>query len=397
MSFTWIFIFSVCVNANIQSENDSSLKHKAISLRHYVRSHKNVTKFHPRGIIICSSENQVGETIDVITQIRELWHSTIPISVAHCNEISATSKHQLDEILNVNVYNICNRLFPSFSNMKDQQQRLRGYFCKPAALIKSPYEETLMIDTDTIWLKSPELLFDSKGFLDTGALLFRDRLITNGRGNPDDFVRYIERLLKPINATQLAISNGVSLFWFYKAFPDQPGLRHVQDSSVVLLRKSQHPRMLETLQLMLSDFTLGYGDKESYWVAATISQEPFSWEPYLFATYGDCGPVLHYDPRDPNNISPEPFYINGEYLLECAVKVGQDLSSQIGKPIRVTSSTKIFNLGNRYDGYTGGLCGVCNVLGCIPASNHTNSIIRAVQSIRVRNNRSQTGSRCGNK
>ena len=34
-----------------------------------------------------------------------------------------------------------------------------------------------------------------------------------------------------------------------------------------------------------SSFRMGYGDKEMYWFAATIAREPFSFEPFLCATY----------------------------------------------------------------------------------------------------------------
>jgi hypothetical protein len=47
---------------------------------------------------------------------------------------------------------------------------------------------------------------------------------------------------------------------------------------------------------LIPDFRIGYGDKEIYWLAATIAREPFSFEPFLCGTYGDCGLMMHYDP-----------------------------------------------------------------------------------------------------
>ena len=60
---------------------------------------------------------------------------------------------------------------------------------------------------------------------------------------------------------------------------------------MVLFHKSRLPNTLHILQRLLPIFTLGYGDKEIYWIAATIANEPFSFEPYLAGTYGDCGEV----------------------------------------------------------------------------------------------------------
>jgi len=40
----------------------------------------------------------------------------------------------------------------------------------------------------------------------------------------------------------------------------------------------------------------GYGDKEIYWLAATASNERFSFEPHMAGALGDCGALVHFDP-----------------------------------------------------------------------------------------------------
>ena len=70
---------------------------------------------------------------------------------------------------------------------------------------------------------------------------------------------------------------------------------------------------------------MGYGDKEMYWFAATIAREPFSFEPFLCATYGDCGLMLHYDPNDADKPHPLPLYINAEWYLMRANVLGRYL------------------------------------------------------------------------
>jgi hypothetical protein len=52
------------------------------------------------------------------------------------------------------------------------------------------------------------------------------------------------------------------------------------------------------------------------WLAATIAEEPFSFEPFLVGSYGDCGVMLHFDPtmiHHPKDA--KPFYINAEWYL----------------------------------------------------------------------------------
>ena len=36
--------------------------------------------------------------------------------------------------------------------------------------------------------------------------------------------------------------------------------------------KTRHPKLLHTLRALLPRFDVGYGDKELYWIAATIAE-----------------------------------------------------------------------------------------------------------------------------
>jgi hypothetical protein len=65
--------------------------------------------------------------------------------------------------------------------------------------------------------------------------------------------------------------------------------------------------MLQVLREVLPTFTVGYGDKEIYWLSATIADVPFSFEPFLCGQFGDCGLMMHCDPAN-----AKPLYLNGE-------------------------------------------------------------------------------------
>jgi hypothetical protein len=100
-------------------------------------------------------------------------------------------------------------------------------------------------------------------------------------------------------------------------------------------------------------FTVGYGDKELFWVAATEAGEPFSFEPFASGQYGDChGVILHFDPSADTEDTATPWYANAEFMVEKGTEiastymkelnvVGEYLHNVITKPIRVTADMKL--------------------------------------------------------
>jgi len=326
----------------------------------------------------------------------------IPVTIFHCNEITLKSQIRFSAYPFIYFFDLCENkikmdIFDSFQN---QTARLAGFFCKPAALIHSPYQETIMTDIDIIWLNKPDYLFDFVGYQKTGSLFFRDRLISSPisfvpepiyahiRININNTIKLIQTELNISNidnniATQLANENGYSLFWNHRKNPNELPLIHIQDSSVLLLDKSRHLKTLEVIHRLLPTFKIGYGDKEIYWIAATIAREEFTWEPYLFASYGDCGALMHYDPRyDIQRTTP--YFINAEYLLECVFRAGQDLSKKITAPVKVTENMKLFSLGNT-DPVTKGRCDACKHMTCLNTTEYINAAIKEAQEIRLKN------------
>eukprot|EP01034_Spumella_vulgaris_P031852 gene31852-39344_t len=223
----------------------------------------------------------------------------------------------------------------------ETKHRLHSWFCKTAAVILSPFRETIVVDLDVVFFQQPDLLFEAPAYRKTGTLFFRDRL-TFGRKKQnindkilqDVIEEYIVQHSAPLgvythlsNLTDIAHhkihDDGISFFWRNVANRDAPSLDNFQDSSVVVVDRARHPVLLEVLRSLLPTFNLGYGDKEIYWVASIISGEPYSFEPFVNGLYGDCGLLLHYDPRAAHDpLNARPFYMNGEWILEKAHSVG---------------------------------------------------------------------------
>jgi hypothetical protein len=257
----------------------------------------------------------------------------------------------------------------------------------------------MLVDADLVWLQNPDFLFDTPLFQKTGALFFRDRLLYESDTGSTalkyvDVVSFIQRHRESISgtisnssstelATRFASLSGGSYYWLHALNSSHnPALGHMQESSVVLLDSSRLPRTVHVLHRILWDFHLGYGDKEIFWVAATIAGEPHSFEPFLAGLYGDCGAVFHYDPRSPSSTA-QPFFINSQYLVEFKRWKSEDelravLQPLITDPVLVTESFRPFHLG-AYHQPTGGRCGGCELMGCSPANSSVNEAIEEAQ------------------
>lgn len=299
----------------------------------------------------------ISGIVRMIYSLRRVWNSSLPFAVCHCGELSEANNNLLTNLdQSVHIVNLCDR-DPVFQNMTVAQARykLRGFFCKVAALIKSPFEDTMVVDADVVWLKSPEGLFEAPQYKRTGSLFFRDRTLT-GRSDKEihEFSKLFEDNGLDVNnqtvAKQMAHENGGSFFWRHHVDEWRshvfPKVTEYQDSSVVLLNKMKHAATIEVLERLLCDnFDVGYGDKEIFWSAATIAKQPFSFEPYLAGQYGDCfGLILHFDPADaerdpPLSSSATPLYINAEYMVEDElVLFGQFLQHIMSSPILIPTA-----------------------------------------------------------
>jgi hypothetical protein len=255
-----------------------------------------------RGIVTCAGDGQVSDVFKLIWTIENVWENKVKrfgFTVAHCSEIS---QKNIDLILQLipygNVIDICDarqigRSSVFGMNHRQAKKRLQGFYCKVAALIASPYPETMLLDLDVVFFKSPHLLFHAPAYRETGTLFFRDRVFfkdRNGQGGVDindinNFFSYYGIHINDTSTYTLLRENGVSLFWNY-GLGNTTMVQDYQESSVLLMNKLTHPVTLQILEKHIGDFYVGFGDKEFYWIAATVAREPFAFEPHLAGQYG---------------------------------------------------------------------------------------------------------------
>jgi hypothetical protein len=240
-----------------------------------------------------------------LTQIRREWKSVIPVTFAHCSELPQSTQDELhrihrDAVLSTpeirnNVSAISSAVFEVMDICRgasvNQKKRLRGFFCKVMSVISAPFRDVMLMDTDVVWLKNPDLLFEAKLFKRTGALFFRDRLLFSDASLDDhDGLRhgrvkeYIRRHAAEfgaslgLNTSNLATlskaderrlyvgETGTSANYFWKEVSAAPAgreLNHVQESSVVLMDRARLVKTVRVMHKLLPTFKLGYGDKVS--------------------------------------------------------------------------------------------------------------------------------------
>ena len=131
-----------------------------------------------RAMVLCvgNEAHFINGALYTIQQLRQRWKSDLPVSIVHCNELYTDALAKFAQYEHVRIENICDPMSNTPLN-KQQRSRLKGWFCKPQALLSSIYDETMIVDTDVLWFKDPTALFQAPSYLQTGALFFRDRFL----------------------------------------------------------------------------------------------------------------------------------------------------------------------------------------------------------------------------
>ena len=331
-----------------------------------------------RGIVMCAGNRHLRYLQRNLYLVKTILKSNLSFAIIHCRELAGdfeSNLHLVDS--NVKVIDICDREHVFGLPFHKIQKRLRGFYCKIAALLKSPFTETILMDIDTIWFKQPEVIFEAPGYKDTGTLFMRSRMaLYNGDLEHSTNALAPVALLKHFLVEGVAIeqaaaqnyyrSNGINLYWQTLArggnIKSGSNLNGIQDSSVVAVDKSRHHGMLAVLHRYLqTNFLMGYGDKELFWIAATVANESFALEPYFSGQFGDCASVqLHFDPTILSPAQTTPLYVNGEYIVERGSEpdlsfvklkevtaVGEFLQLVISKPVLVIENTTFVDIGGR--------------------------------------------------
>lgn len=248
----------------------------------------------PRGIVI-SVGNEFGRCAEqAITTIRAL-NCTLPIVIAYAGvfDLDPNERMTLTE-LDATMMDICG----IFNCVNLDLDRWDG---KPFALLASPFEETILMDADTVFVQNPETLFSDEGYLRSGALFFHDRTMFPGNY---ELSRWISEVMpKPI-------SEEVKSLRIFRAQS-----YYEQESGVVVMNNQNH---LYGLLAVCALNTPGlkepirantHGEKETFWMGMEVAAESYEFMPGMPGSIGRietkgrrasrkqqiCGHLTHFD------------------------------------------------------------------------------------------------------
>jgi hypothetical protein len=223
-----------------------------------------------KGIVICMNNTTFIEGFLLLNTLRYIG-SKLPILVVY-------NKNDL-----INDYI---KLVETIDNTKIMLIDVKNEFIKPTALIYSPYKQVLLLEPDLLFLKSPDYLFEEQMYKNTGAIFWKD--------NP-----------------KKSIWDQKVYDWVRKIIPYRKGDNSIlnkkngsfQNQSIILINKSTHIKTLEKLWTLINEWKHIHkhlNDKEYYWLAAEIANEPYTVIPYFPGIIGQQKEITDFN----NNQKP---------------------------------------------------------------------------------------------
>ncbi|PIA90940.1 hypothetical protein CB0940_11410 [Cercospora beticola] len=236
-----------------------------------------------KGIVFTGGDKQVRYIMTSIRGIREMG-CMLPVEVLFLGDedIREENRDKLEEIEGVTTRNIAQMI-------RDEGWTLRGWAAKPFAILMSSFREVIFIDADALFLQTPDLLFHSPGYVETGALFFKDRNLMPE--NRRDWIKSILPRPHSANVKKNRMWTGES--------------GHMQDSGVVVIDKWKHfVALLLTTRMNGPDrdgdkkigkkgvYEMVYGDKETFWLSWEMAGDlGYSFHDSVAGTMGTPGPL----------------------------------------------------------------------------------------------------------
>jgi len=271
------------------------------------------------GMVICVGSKNLQMAGHLILSLRNVLNYKQPIQIAYAGDDDLSPQEQTSLLklgTSLELLNLLDYFDESIVSLKDGK-----YAMKPFAVIASGFRRTTLVDADVIFLKNPEGIFEEhSNASESGALFYHDRAYKSAGHSRKPWIQSILGGKPPSSTLQN------SLFW-------KEDLWQEMESGVVAIDKA-HPRMLVTL-LFSAWMNMKYirekqtypnvlGDKETYWLAAELSDTPYYFQSTYAGLVGVLEPgsksticsshILHMD-----HTGNSPFWFNGGILLNKAL------------------------------------------------------------------------------
>lgn len=239
-----------------------------------------------KGIVITLSNDHISLFIRLLHLLKALGNE-LPIELIHKNDLTQES---LDNIVNAvadtrqDVWLV--DMLPAVT--EDFQDKFEGYGNKVVASLLNSFEEMMLIDADTVLLKSPEFFFNMKKYVKSGTLFFKDRTTPEFRNDHD--LKFFDKLFNS-QVDEIAFNlHRVSNHTLDREFFSRKQ-GHYMESGVVLVDRHRHFQqpLFMCLLIFFSPITNRvYGDKELFWLSlAFYGDENYEFNDNFAAAIGE--------------------------------------------------------------------------------------------------------------
>jgi hypothetical protein len=276
--------------------------------------------YNGKGIAISAADMHMDELLSLIMVLRGIKNE-LPIQIVHRGDLSEASQNQLTHAartMELKTENI--RSFQSYLqtyhadfgdidmvNLFPQQEiwyvdasgainpedhRFVTYGNKLLTLFFSSFEDTVLIDTDTVpFVNIDEYILKSDVYKEVGAFFFKDRMLYDRMTGPD--ITFFKKLLPNRLDTAFFDIPELTNYTMQNRFFGE-GFKHVQESGMVAINKKKHIRstlFINLLQMWHAATLRVHGDKELFWLGFSIAGD----EDYYMNKYG-VGAVGNLNP-----------------------------------------------------------------------------------------------------
>ncbi len=327
------------------------------------------------GIVVPTGLKTLRFAAHLIVCLRTVLNSNLPIQIVYAgdDDLRPSARAQLVSFFRYPLPHLPFSISPPFSNESSTQLRNGGWAIKAFAALASPFERTILLDADAVFLQAPEVLLASSAFARTGALLFHDRLLWQ-HAFSDRHDWWKSQIRRPSPALD------TSRVW-------NEDYAEEGDSGAVVIDKSRTDVFVGLLHIAWQNsyavreevtYKITYGDKESWWLGFELAGSKYEFEQHYGSIVGweethaatgtsmVCSFVIaHVDEDDrliwynggllKNKQQPDMkhvYEIPQKWMLEDGVATWvkgerkEDMSCMIGGPLRTLSEQELAVLGS---------------------------------------------------
>lgn len=322
--------------ANPSKENPQQLKSvKVDTASCFVRLFKEV--LNGRGIALTMGNGHLSEVEGLIKVLRVLGN-TLPIQIVHSGELARLAQEALVEWARKDTFDMPPLLAdyeremgtknngkttymlpkqelwfvdvqPSLTPGQVYNHLFSKFGRKVLAHLFNSFQETVLVDTDTVPLVDPVRFFNHTVYRNTHALFFKDRQVhqpVNGHTLALLKNKVFGTMMDEDHAkfglpkvTEYTMSNGMF----------EHGEGHVMESGLVLMDRRQHfAGMLMTAQLqqLYALLSLSWGEKEFFWLGLLmVGDEQYGFNKFRAAAIGQiANDVVYEDVVEEHMASP---------------------------------------------------------------------------------------------